>query len=423
MFKNKQFKSLFCMFMALFMIFTTVDAGILGMKHVLASASTEETQLDTNENITNKSLEKDEIVTNKDEKTTDKIDAKDTSKSKIKVRVRVEGPEYTILPETEVEVEKGAGNKEVLEAAGLKVEEMAGMIESIEDIKANGWWSVEPYLPNVSNGDNILFNGNGAMGSNSILEGASTVNAGEDFEVVYKEKDGKGIKNGETKYYRANEYNYKGINKGKVKPIGTSIKTDEQGKAKIKLESGKYFITAEAKNKARAKALEVDVKEKVVDKIKVRVRVEGPEYTILPETEVEVEKGAGNKEVLEAAGLKVEEMAGMIESIEDIKANGWWSVEPYLPNVSNGDNILFNGNGAMGSNSILEGASTVNAGEDFEVVYKEKDGKGIKNGEIKYYRANEYNYKGINKGKVKPIGTSIKTDEQGKAKIKLESGK
>ncbi|WP_242978463.1 hypothetical protein [Clostridium tetani] len=106
MFKNKQFKSLFCMFMALFMIFTTVDAGILGMKHVLASASTEETQLDTNENITNKSLEKDEIVTNKDEKninkdekTTDKIDAKDTSKSKIKVRVRVEGPEYTILPE------------------------------------------------------------------------------------------------------------------------------------------------------------------------------------------------------------------------------------------------------------------------------------------------------------------------------------
>ncbi|RXI52254.1 hypothetical protein DP124_08600 [Clostridium tetani] len=430
MFKNKQFKSLFCMFMALFMIFTTVDAGILGMKHVLASASTEETQLDTNENITNKSLEKDEIVTNKDEKninkdekTTDKIDAKDTSKSKIKVRVRVEGPEYTILPETEVEVEKGAGNKEVLEAAGLKVEEMAGMIESIEDIKANGWWSVEPYLPNVSNGDNILFNGNGAMGSNSILEGASTVNAGEDFEVVYKEKDGKGIKNGEIKYYRANEYNYKGINKGKVKPIGTSIKTDEQGKAKIKLESGKYFITAEAKNKARAKALEVDVKEKVVDKIKVRVRVEGPEYTILPETEVEVEKGAGNKEVLEAAGLKVEEMAGMIESIEDIKANGWWSVEPYLPNVSNGDNILFNGNGAMGSNSILEGASTVNAGEDFEVVYKEKDGKGIKNGEIKYYRANEYNYKGINKGKVKPIGTSIKTDEQGKAKIKLESGK
>ncbi|WP_206781996.1 DUF4430 domain-containing protein [Clostridium tetani] len=261
------------------------------------------------------------------------------------------------------------------------------------------------------------------MASNSILEGASTVNAGEDFEVVYKEKDGKGIKNGEIKYYKANEYDYKGINKGKVKPIGTSIKTDEQGKAKIKLEAGKYFITAEANGKARAKALEVDVKGKVVDKIKVKVRVEGPDYTILPETEVEVEKGAGNKEVLEAAGLKVEEMAGMIESIEDIKAKGWWSVEPYLPNVSNGDNILFNGNGAMASNSILEGASTVNAGEDFEVVYKEKDGKGIKNGEIKYYKANEYDYKGINKGKVKPIGTSIKTDEQGKAKIKLEAGK
>ncbi|KAJ49671.1 hypothetical protein CTM_21968, partial [Clostridium tetanomorphum DSM 665] len=49
------------------------------------------------------------------------------AEEKVKVKLRVEGSEYTILPETEIEVKKGATNKEALEAAGLVVEESSGM--------------------------------------------------------------------------------------------------------------------------------------------------------------------------------------------------------------------------------------------------------------------------------------------------------
>ncbi|WP_034870020.1 Ig-like domain-containing protein, partial [Clostridium lundense] len=268
---------------------------------------------------------------------------------------------------------------------------------------------------------NVVFNGNGAMGR-STLEGTTTVNAGEALEVTYKEGNGKGIKDGEIKYYKASEYDYKSINKEKVKPVDTGVKTDKDGKAKIKLEAGKYLITAEATGKSRAKALEVEVKA-AEEKVKVKVRVEGKDYTILPETEVVVKKGTTNKEVLEALGLTVKESGGMIDKIEGIKGDFYWAIDPWITNFNEDSNVVFNGNGAMGR-STLEGTAKVNAGEVFEVTYKEGNGKGIKDGEIKYYKASEYDYKSINKEKVKPVDTGVKTDKNGKANINLkESGK
>ncbi|MBP1865082.1 hypothetical protein BD780_000545 [Clostridium tetanomorphum] len=344
------------------------------------------------------------------------------AEEKVKVKLRVEGSEYTILPETEIEVKKGATNKEALEAAGLVVEESSGMIGSIEGVKGDFFWSINPYGTNVTEGSSIVFNGNGAMGT-TIVEGPSTANAEEVFEVTYKESDGTAIKDGEIKYYKASEYDYKSINKGKIKPVATGVKTDENGKASIKLKAGKYFITAEGEEKSRAKAFEIEVKAtSEANLIKAKLRVEGKEYTILPETEVSVKKGATNKEALEAAGLVVEESSGMIGSIEGVKGDFFWSINPYGTNVTEGSSIVFNGNGAMGT-TIVEGPSTANAEEVFEVTYKESDGTAIKDGEIKYYKASEYDYKSINKGKIKPVATGVKTDENGKASIKLEAGK
>ncbi|WP_125153167.1 DUF4430 domain-containing protein [Clostridium rectalis] len=343
------------------------------------------------------------------------------AEEKVKVKVRVEGPEYTILPETEVQVKKGSQNKDVLKAAGLEVVESGGFVNAIEGVRGKSFWSFSPYAASYLKDEDIVINGNGAMGR-TVLEGASTVNEGEEFEVICKSEDGKAISGAEIKYYKSSEYDYKSINKNKIKPIDTKVKTDSEGKAKIKLEKGKYFIVAEKSNISRTKALMVEVKEKAEEKVKVKVRVEGPEYTILPETEVQVKKGSQNKDVLKAAGLEVVESGGFVNAIEGVRGKSFWSFSPYAASYLKDEDIVINGNGAMGR-TVLEGASTVNEGEEFEVICKSEDGKAISGAEIKYYKSSEYDYKSINKNKIKPIDTKVKTDSEGKAKIKLEKGK
>ncbi|WP_156940053.1 DUF4430 domain-containing protein, partial [Clostridium lundense] len=164
----------------------------------------------------------------------------------------------------------------------------------------------------------------------STLEGTTTVNAGEDFEVTYKDAKGDKIKDGEIKYYKASEYDYKSINKEKVKPVDTGVKTDKDGKAKIKLEAGKYFIIAEATGKSRAKALEVEVKE---ESIPQKLNISLPKEMIdgyLCEVKVTDEAGKPVKDAEIAYGSRENRLETKGKTDENGKAiikvsGGWFS--------------------------------------------------------------------------------------------------
>lgn len=103
--------------------------------------------------------------------------------STISVTVRVEGPDYTILPQTTVQAPVGASDIQVLQAAGLTVGQSSGFINTINGVGAgNGYWEVTPYESSFNSGDSVVFD-TGDSGNLAQIAVPTSATAGSAFTV------------------------------------------------------------------------------------------------------------------------------------------------------------------------------------------------------------------------------------------------
>jgi putative cell wall-binding protein len=176
----------------------------------------------------------------------------------IHVTIRVEGPDYTMLPETVVEVPDGAGNVEALQAAGLEVTGSSGMVDAIEGVEGDPYWSFNPFIEFLKDGNSVVYSGNGSLNLSQISL-PEQVKAGDSFTVtVTKENDGSAVSGAEIIYYQEGDYGA---------PIKTGIQTDASGQAALSIaDVGAYFVAAEGSNIVRTKAKAIQVKATVIDK-------------------------------------------------------------------------------------------------------------------------------------------------------------
>ncbi|SKC45910.1 S-layer homology domain-containing protein [Maledivibacter halophilus] len=207
--------------------------------------------------------------------------------------------------------------------------------------------------------------------------------------------------------------------KEKENPVSTGIYTDKDGKGLITISNeGKFFITAHGKNLIRAKAEEVILQKN--KEIEINIRVEGPEYTILPKTKVKIMSGDYPIEALKAAGLKVTYDSGKTDTeppktIDGVKGEPKWDIYPEkfgfdIP-LEEGNDIVFTGNGTCYDHGNVFVPDKAVIDEEFTVIAKDSNGDPIEDEEIVYYK----------KGKHKnPQYTGEYTDEDGRAKLSID---
>ncbi|NLC04418.1 MAG: DUF4430 domain-containing protein [Tissierellia bacterium] len=140
---------------------------------------------------------------------------------------------------------------------------------------------------------------------------------------------------------------------------------------------------------------------------KITIRIEGPEFTILPETVVEVNGEKSYSDILihnaTALGYTVEEAEGFITSINGITDGGFWMVDPYEETYKDTDSFVFYGGGSSntGDLTVTENSATV----------KDMDGNPVEGATVIYYTKDTMKT---------PTKVATLTDENGKVELAIE---
>ncbi len=140
---------------------------------------------------------------------------------------------------------------------------------------------------------------------------------------------------------------------------------------------------------------------------KVTIRIEGPEFTILPETVVEVKGEKSYSDILilnaTALGYTVEEAEGFITSINSITDGGFWMVTPYEETYKDTDSFVFYGGGSGNTGELIltENSATV----------KDMDGNPVEGATVIYYTKDTMKT---------PTKVAALTDANGKVELAIE---
>ena len=168
-----------------------------------------------------------------------------------RVAVRIEGPEYTILPETIIAVPASTGYAEILiagaDANGYTAEysesEYGIFINSINGIAGSPYWMVTPYqAEGYQDGDSFVFSGNGSTNQGELsLPDPAEVTAGTEFNVTVT-FEGVPVEGATVIYYTADR---------RTNPHIAGM-TDSNGELIFSIaEAGTYYIAAAEENTAQ----------------------------------------------------------------------------------------------------------------------------------------------------------------------------
>lgn len=180
------------------------------------------------------------------------------------VTVRIEGPDYTILPETVIEVPAGSSYIDVLKVGGAiheyTVDDSQGYISKVNGV--SGDWRVNNYQTKYNNGDSLVFStfGSERKLGQIVLPDPAEVEAGKDFTVTVADEGGALIDGAKVTYYTEEN-----ITSPSAIGITTAGTTNADGELTFGIaEAGTYYITAEKDNSLiRAIAKEMYVSEPV----------------------------------------------------------------------------------------------------------------------------------------------------------------
>ncbi len=156
------------------------------------------------------------------------------------VTIRIEGPDYTILPETEVEIEGTKSYSDILvESAaelGYTVQESGGFLNSINDIPGQTYWAVAPYQDTYADGDSFVLYGGGSGNLGEITLSKTTAEPGDSFTATVKYHNGVPVEGASVIYYTADKM---------TSPAAIDVVTDAQGKVNLSIDSeGEYHLAA-----------------------------------------------------------------------------------------------------------------------------------------------------------------------------------
>ncbi len=165
------------------------------------------------------------------------------------VTMRIEGPEYTILPDTVVQVVGGTGYQDILidnaDALGYTVQytdsEWGKFIDSINDIPGNDYWMVTPWqAEGYFDGAYFILYGRGSDNEGEIALSASQASVGQNITAT--------VKIGDTPVEGATVIYYTEANMTTPTVAGT---TDPNGKLIFSINTaGTYKVAADKPNTA-----------------------------------------------------------------------------------------------------------------------------------------------------------------------------
>lgn len=156
------------------------------------------------------------------------------------VTIRIEGPDYTVLPKTEVEVVGGKSYSDILIENAIKlgytVQQPDGYIGSVNNILGQSYWAVAPYQDIYSDGDSFVFYGGGSGNFGEITLTKNSAEPREIFTATVKDSKDTPVEGATVIYYTENKM---------TSPTKIETLTDTKGEVKIKIDTeGIYYLAA-----------------------------------------------------------------------------------------------------------------------------------------------------------------------------------
>ena len=162
------------------------------------------------------------------------------------VTIRIEGPDHTILPETQVQVEGSKGYTQILidaaDGLGYTVQSTEGFLDSINEIPGQDYWSVTPYQENYGDGDSFVIYGGGSGNQGELELSKADPEPGETFHATVRLEDGTPLEGARVIYY---------TDENMEAPVELENTTDADGRVEISIQTeGSYKIAAHKINTA-----------------------------------------------------------------------------------------------------------------------------------------------------------------------------
>lgn len=129
------------------------------------------------------------------------------------------------------------------------------------------------------------------------------------------------------------------------------------------------------------------------DEAGITVRIEGPVYTILPDTVISAPPGSGYTEILLAGqaanGYTVEEAGGFVKTINGLGApDFYWMTAPWQENgYNNGDSFVMSGNGSVNPGNLEVSMAKTEPGKKVTVAVTDGEGRPVEGAGVIYYTA------------------------------------
>jgi len=335
------------------------------------------------------------------------------------VTIRIEGPDHTILPETQVQVEGSKGYTQILidaaDGLGYTVQSTEGFLDSINEIPGQDYWSVTPYQENYGDGDSFVIYGGGSGNQGELELSKADPEPGETFHATVRLEDGTPLEGARVIYY---------TDENMETPVELENITDADGRVEISIQTeGSYKIAAHKINTApwpepdngliRTMPATVSVEEPINT---LTIRIEGPDHTILPETQVQVEGSKDYTQILidaaDGLGYTVQSTEGFIDSINDIPGQDYWWITPYQETYGDGDSFVFYGGGSGNQGELELSKADPEPGETFHATVKIEDGTPLEGARVIYY---------TDENMEAPVELENTTDADGRVEISIQT--
>jgi hypothetical protein len=262
-------------------------------------------------------------------------------KAGTRITIRIEAPDYTILPDTVIEMPKPSSYLEVLRAGQTVcdyqiTEHQSGYLETINGLGNDFYWSVAPYQDIYQDGDSFVMSANNSTKLGELNLSATEASTSTTLTATVKNNSDEPVEGATVIYYTAEKRN---------SPTIAGI-TDANGELDFRIEEkGTYFVAADKANTAeypddnglvRTVAQEIVINKSSsggggsnpsTNKIKVSVKVNGENGERLFNGKVTLDKKKATVfDALVATGLSYEGDSNFISAIEGQKnrgMNGW----------------------------------------------------------------------------------------------------
>ncbi|MDY0235335.1 MAG: S-layer homology domain-containing protein [Gudongella sp.] len=161
-----------------------------------------------------------------------------------KVKIRIEGPDYTILPETSVEIEGQKSYPDILLENAEKFDYTVqvnsyGFVDSINGITKGGYWMVTPYQATYGETDSFVLYGAGSTNLGEVTLSKTKAEPKDIFTATVKYKNGTPVEGATVIYYAENKM---------TSPTAIETLTNVQGKVNVSIDTeGTYYIAAHKK--------------------------------------------------------------------------------------------------------------------------------------------------------------------------------